>query len=189
MYAHQPSIYRNFVQLIHQKWKQLRKLHGVLCILSCEWSWLLPQTSGLLDGFLFHLILSWQQKRSLWQSQIHSQFQGTKHPLMILYLLWNKYLYIYIYIYSSAHSPYYYHVPMHCWLCLFPSSFTALTMSFPHLRQEKKTRKRGADVFRGPLPFPIPLSYIYGFINLILSTSFGKNRLDVFYQLDLSTFW
>ena len=34
-------------------------------------------------------------------------------------------------------------------------------MSFPHLRQEKKTRKRGADVFRGPLPFPIPLSYIY----------------------------
>ena len=66
----------------------LRKLHGVLCILSCEWSWLLPQTSGLLDGFLFHL--SWQQKRSLWQSQIHSQFQGTKHPLMILYLLWNK---------------------------------------------------------------------------------------------------
>ncbi len=150
MYAHQPSIYRNFVQLIHQKWKQLRKLHGVLCILSCEWSWLLPQTSGLLDGFLFHLILSWQQKRSLWQSQIHSQFQGTKHPLMILYLLWNKYP---IPLYSSAHSPYYYHVPMHCWLSLFPSSFTAYNVfsSFEARKEDKKAR-------RGCFPRPTSVS-------------------------------
>ena len=61
---------------------------------------------------------------------------------------------------SSAHSPYYYHVPpMHC--CVDCVSFPLLSPLII-LRQEKKTRKRGTDVFRGPLPFPIPLSYIYG---------------------------